>query len=211
MLRSGCMGRRRETLLWVVRRPAAAPGPRPRAFQVICMRTGPTQAARTPGGCVCEDLSRPGLLAHDLCRKCPHQIGHNSVHTQWIRVARHAVDSCIPGPSNGVFETRMHIVLGGRADACRWARAPCAPMHAHHADLKTPPSPSDHGFYTYLDRMFFIFFHFGPGPLRPSARARAPHDPQRSTSILHVLRSLSPGARARGGRPPGLLGVAAWE
>jgi hypothetical protein len=67
MLRSGCMGRRRETLLWVVRGPAAALGPRPRALKVICMRIGPTQAARTPGGCLCEDLSPPGLLAHDLC------------------------------------------------------------------------------------------------------------------------------------------------
>jgi hypothetical protein len=71
MVRSGCMGRRRETLLWAVRGPAAALGPCPRALKVICMRTGPTQATRTPGGCVCEDLSQPGLLAHDLCQYVP--------------------------------------------------------------------------------------------------------------------------------------------
>jgi hypothetical protein len=166
MLRSGCIGRRRETLLWVVRGPAAALGPRPRALNGIGMRTGPTQAARTPGGCVCEDLSPPGVLAHDLCRKCPHKIGNNPVHTQWIRVARHAVDSCIPGPSNGVFETQVHIVLGGRADACKWARAPCA-----HA--RPPCRPQNATFsvgswiiyiFIRLCRMFLFFFTLATAP-----------------------------------------------
>jgi hypothetical protein len=42
--------------------------------------------------------------------------------------------------SSGVFESfQVHIVLGGRADTCKWARAPCDPR----VTLKTCPVEVD--------------------------------------------------------------------
>jgi hypothetical protein len=46
------------------------------------------------------------VLSSLLCdyEQLTHTIDHNSVHTQWIGAMKHALESCIPGLSNGVFE-----------------------------------------------------------------------------------------------------------
>jgi hypothetical protein len=124
----------------------------------ICMRRDRRQPREHWAVACARDLSPPGVLAHDLCRKCPHKIGNNSVHTQWIWVARHARALPCPMVCLKLACTSCLVAVETHAGG----RAPCA----HHADLKTPPYPSDHGFYTYkTGPHIFIFFIVGPAPL----------------------------------------------